>query len=142
MILFGSYGKKLRSPGHVILMGKHEMHTEFWWRRPLERWIHTLDHKIESDTRNSQQSGQTGTVTRPDVDYCNVKLRITILDKQDTFFFSIGFYSPYRTLAFLNGLLDPQTFGRTPWLGDQSNTRPLPKHRTTQRHADTHPCPE
>jgi hypothetical protein len=39
-------------------------------------------------------------------------------------FFSIGFYSPYRTLAFLNGLLDSQTFGRTPWLGDQSNTRP------------------
>jgi hypothetical protein len=38
------------------------------------------------------------------------------------FFFSTGFYSPYRTLAFLNGLLDPQTFGRTPWLGDQSNT--------------------
>jgi hypothetical protein len=37
-------------------------------------------------------------------------------------FFSTGFYSPYRTLAFLNGLLDPQTFGRTPCLGDQSNT--------------------
>jgi hypothetical protein len=32
-----------------------------------------------------------------------------------------GFYSPYRTLTFLNGLLDPQTFGRTPWLGDRSN---------------------
>jgi hypothetical protein len=46
-------------------------------------------------------------------------------------FFSTGFYSPYQTLAFLNGLLNPQTFGRTPWLGDQSNTRPLPKHRTT-----------
>jgi hypothetical protein len=27
---------------------------------------------------------------------------------------STGLYSPYRTLAFLNGLLDPQTFGRTP----------------------------
>jgi hypothetical protein len=38
------------------------------------------------------------------------------------FFFSTGFYSPYRTLAFLSGLFDPQTFGRTPWLGDQSNT--------------------
>jgi hypothetical protein len=50
-----------------------------------------------------------------------------------------GFYSPYRTLAFLNGLFDPQTFDRTPWLGDQSNTRPLPKHRTTQhRNAQTH----
>jgi hypothetical protein len=47
-------------------------------------------------------------------------------------FFSTGFYSPYRTLAFLNGLLDPQTFGRTPWLGDQSNVRPLPTHRRTQ----------
>jgi hypothetical protein len=55
------------------------------------------------------------------------------------FFFSIGFYSRYRTLAFLNGLIDPQTFSRTPWLGDQSNTRPLPKHRTTQhRNTQTH----
>jgi hypothetical protein len=55
------------------------------------------------------------------------------------FFFSTGFYSPYRTLAFLNGLLNPQTFSRSPWLGDQSNTRPLPKHRTTQhRNMQTH----
>jgi hypothetical protein len=54
-------------------------------------------------------------------------------------FFSTGFYSPYRTLAFLNGLLDPQTFGRTPWLGDQSNARHLPTHRTTQhRNTQTH----
>jgi hypothetical protein len=53
-------------------------------------------------------------------------------------FFSTGSYSPYRTLAFLNGLLDPQTFGRTPWFGDQSNARPLPK----QKHADKHPYPE
>jgi hypothetical protein len=54
-------------------------------------------------------------------------------------FFSTGFYSPYRTLAFLNGLLDPQTFCRTPWLGDQSNSRPLPKPRTTQhRNTQTH----
>jgi hypothetical protein len=53
--------------------------------------------------------------------------------------FSAGFYSTYRTLAFLNGLLDPQTIGRTPWLGDQSNARPLPKHRTTQyRNTQTH----
>jgi hypothetical protein len=29
-------------------------------------------------------------------------------------FFSTGFYSSYRTLAFPYGLLDPQTFGRTP----------------------------
>jgi hypothetical protein len=57
-------------------------------------------------------------------------------------FFSTGVYSPYRTLAVLNGLIDPQTFGRTPWLGDQSNTRPLPKHRTTQKYTDTHPCSE
>jgi hypothetical protein len=60
----------------------------------------------------------------------------TTLSKQ---FFLTGFYSPYRTLAFLNGLLDPQTFVRTPWLGDQSNARPLPKHRTTQhRNTQTH----
>jgi len=26
-------------------------------------------------------------------------------------------------LAFLNGLLYPQAFGRTPWLGDQSNAK-------------------
>jgi hypothetical protein len=67
------------------------------------------------------------------------------------FFFSTGFYSPYRTLAFLNRLLDPQTFGWTPWLGDQPNTKPLPKHRTTQHrnmhtraraHTHTRPCPE
>jgi len=37
-------------------------------------------------------------------------------------FFSTGFYSPYRTLDFLNGLVDSQTFGGIPWLGDQSNT--------------------
>jgi hypothetical protein len=48
--------------------------------------------------------------------------------------FLTAFYSPYRTLSFLNGLLDPQTFGRTPWLGDQSNARHLPKHRNRQTH--------
>jgi len=58
-------------------------------------------------------------------------------------FFSTGFYSPYRTLVFLNGLPYPQTFGRTPWFGDQSKARPLPKHRKTQhRNTKTHPCPE
>jgi hypothetical protein len=41
------------------------------------------------------------------------------------FCISTGSYSPYQTLAFLNGLLDPQTFGRTPWLGDQSNARDM-----------------
>jgi hypothetical protein len=51
-------------------------------------------------------------------------------------FFSTGFYSPYQTLAFFSGLLDPQTFGRTPWLGDQSKARPLPTHRTAQ-HTNT-----
>jgi hypothetical protein len=30
------------------------------------------------------------------------------------FFFSTGFYSPYRTLAFLNGLLDPPILHYTP----------------------------
>jgi hypothetical protein len=65
-------------------------------------------------------------------------------DDDDDDNFSTGFYSPcLRTLVFLNGLLDPQTFGKTPWLGDQSNTRPLPTQgNTTQKHADTHPCPE
>jgi hypothetical protein len=42
-------------------------------------------------------------------------------------------------LGLINGLLDPQTFGRTPWFGDQSNARPLPKHRITQhRNTQTH----
>jgi hypothetical protein len=45
---------------------------------------------------------------------------------------STGFYSPLRTLAFLNGFLDPQIFGRTPWLRDQPDARPLPTHKTTQ----------
>jgi hypothetical protein len=55
------------------------------------------------------------------------------------YFFSTGFYSPYQTLAFLNGLLNPQTFDRTPWLGDQSNAWPPPKRRTTQhRNTQTH----
>jgi hypothetical protein len=58
------------------------------------------------------------------------------------FFFSTGFYSPYRTLAFLNGVLDPQTFDRTPWMGNQSmqglywNTG---QHNTeTLRHTSMH----
>jgi hypothetical protein len=42
-----------------------------------------------------------------------------------SFFLSTGFYSPLRTLACLDGLLDPQTFGRTPWLEDQSNARKI-----------------
>jgi hypothetical protein len=44
--------------------------------------------------------------------WCSMKIK-----HRDNFtlrFFSTGFYSPYRTLVFLNGLLDPQTFGRTP----------------------------
>jgi hypothetical protein len=68
------------------------------------------------------------------------KIEREMADKIMMFFFSPGFYSPYlRTLAFLNGLLDPQLFGRAPWLGDQSNARPLPTHRTTQhRNTQTH----
>jgi hypothetical protein len=38
-----------------------------------------------------------------------------------SFFFFNWLLQSLRTLTFLNGLLDPQTFGRTPWLGDQSN---------------------
>jgi hypothetical protein len=55
------------------------------------------------------------------------------------FFFFSWLLRSLRTLAFLNGLLDPQTFGRTPWLGDQTNARPLQTHRTTQhRNTQTH----
>jgi hypothetical protein len=48
-------------------------------------------------------------------------------------------------LAYPNGLLDLhiETFGRTPWPGDQPDARPLPTQvNTTQKHADTHPCPK
>jgi hypothetical protein len=46
--------------------------------------------------------------------------------------------------AYPNGLFDLhiETFGRTPWTGDRPDTRPLPtQDNTTQKHADTHPCP-
>jgi hypothetical protein len=45
----------------------------------------------------------------------------------------------------LMGFLDLhiETFGRTPWLGDQPHARPLPtQDNTTQKPADTHPCPK
>jgi hypothetical protein len=48
-------------------------------------------------------------------------------------------------LAYPNGLLDldAETFGRTSWPRDQPNARPLPtQDNTTQKHADTHPCPK
>jgi hypothetical protein len=46
-------------------------------------------------------------------------------------------------LAYTNRLLDLhiETFSRTPWTGDQPDSRPLPtQDNTTQKHADTHPC--
>jgi hypothetical protein len=48
-------------------------------------------------------------------------------------------------LAYPNGLLDLhiETFCRTPGTGDQPDARPLPtQDNTTQKHADTHPCPK
>jgi hypothetical protein len=45
----------------------------------------------------------------------------------------------------LMGFLDLhiETFGRTSWTGDQPDARPLPTQvNTTQKHADTHPCPK
>jgi hypothetical protein len=48
-------------------------------------------------------------------------------------------------LAYPNGLLDLhiETFGRTPWPRDEPDARPLPiQDNTTQKHADTHPCPK
>jgi hypothetical protein len=50
-----------------------------------------------------------------------------------------------RPLAYTNGLLDLhiETFGRTPWPGDQPNTRLLPtQDNTTQKHVDTRPYPK
>jgi hypothetical protein len=78
-----------------------------------------LDISLENLYKGDQvQSRSAATETA-------VVLRLHCEGFIDLFFFPpTAFYSPYRTLAFLNGLLDPQTFGRTPWLGDQSNTRP------------------
>jgi hypothetical protein len=48
-------------------------------------------------------------------------------------------------LAYPNGLLNLhiETFGKTPWPGDQPDARPLPtQDNTTQKHGDTHPCPK
>jgi hypothetical protein len=48
-------------------------------------------------------------------------------------------------LAYPNGLLDLhiETYGRTPWPGDQPDARPLlTQDNTTQKHVDTHPCPK
>jgi hypothetical protein len=48
-------------------------------------------------------------------------------------------------MAYPNELLDLyiDTFGRTPWPGDQRDARPLPtQDNKTQNYADTHPCPK
>jgi hypothetical protein len=50
-----------------------------------------------------------------------------------------------KALTVLHGPLayPDETFGRTPWPGDQPNTRPLPtQDNTTQKHTNTHPCPK
>jgi hypothetical protein len=41
-------------------------------------------------------------------------------------------YSPLLSFGRFFNYLILYTVGRTPWTGDQSVTRPLPKHRTTQ----------
>jgi hypothetical protein len=50
-----------------------------------------------------------------------------------------------RPLAYPNGLLDLhiEALGRTPWPEDQPDARPLlTQDNTTQKHADTRPCPK
>jgi hypothetical protein len=62
-----------------------------------------------------------------------------------TYFFLKALTVLRRPLAYPNGLLDPhiEIFGRTPWLGDQPDARPLlTQDNTTQKHVDTHPCPK
>jgi hypothetical protein len=61
------------------------------------------------------------------------------------FCFKKAFTVLHEPLAYPNGLLDlhTETFGRTPWPGDQPDARPLPtQDNTTQKHTDTHPCPK
>jgi hypothetical protein len=61
------------------------------------------------------------------------------------FFFKKALTILRGPLAYPNGLIDLhiETFGRTPWPGDQPDIRPLPtQDNTTQKHADTHPCPK
>jgi hypothetical protein len=62
-----------------------------------------------------------------------------------TYFFKKALTILRGHLAYPNGLLDLhiETFGRTPLPGDQPDVRPLPtQDNTTQKHADTHPCPK
>jgi hypothetical protein len=61
------------------------------------------------------------------------------------FFFKKALTALRGPLAYPNGLLDLhiEIFGRTLWPGDQPDARPLPtQDNTTQKHADTHPCPK
>jgi hypothetical protein len=56
------------------------------------------------------------------------------------FFFLKALTVLRRPLAYPNGLLDLhiETLGRTPWLGDQPDARPLPTpDNTTQKHTHT-----
>jgi hypothetical protein len=46
----------------------------------------------------------------------------------------IRVYGPLSDLGRFFGFLILYIVGRTPWTGDQSVTRPLPIHRTTQTH--------
>jgi hypothetical protein len=53
--------------------------------------------------------------------------------RRGSLFISVGLYSPCGPWPF-SQFLNLYTVGRTPWTGDQSNARPLPTHRTTQKH--------
>jgi hypothetical protein len=72
------------------------------------------------------------------------------MDKYIVLLFLLLFFKKAVTvlrelLAYPNGLLDlhVETFGRTPRPADQPDARPLPtQDNTTQKHADTHPCPK
>jgi hypothetical protein len=74
---------------------------------------------------------------------CNVEHFMTM--HKDFFVLKKALTILRGTLSYLNGLLNLhiETFGRTPWLGDQPNARPLlMQDNTTQKHADTCPCPK
>jgi hypothetical protein len=67
---------------------------------------------------------------------------ISTMNVVEVFFFSTGFYSPYRTLAFLMDFsIHRHLVGLLGWGLIQHKASTETQDNTTQKHADTHPCP-
>jgi hypothetical protein len=55
----------------------------------------------------------------------------------------IRLHGLFRFRINFSEFMNHRTFGRAPWTGDRPDARPLPtQDNTTQKNADTHPCPE